>query len=99
MMRSERFDASEALSYGIINKVTPQKDLFKIAEQLTLKLSQGPTLAYQKLKSLMHSTWTNDLMSQMNAEADLFTESTTTKDFAAGVSAFVQKKKPNFTGE
>lgn len=99
LLLSERFDATEALNYGIINKIIPQKDLLKTAEQLTKQLSQGPTLAFAKVKKLMHTTWNNDLITQMNLEADFFTESTTTADFRAGVSAFVNKKQPKFNNE
>jgi 2-(1,2-epoxy-1,2-dihydrophenyl)acetyl-CoA isomerase len=42
---------------------------------------------------------TNDLDAQLELEADLQSEAGRTHDFAEGVRAFLEKRKPNFTGE
>lgn len=99
LLLAERFDAHEAQNYGLINRIVPRKEIFIHANSLAKQISEGPTKTYGKIKQLMSQTWQNDLVTQMNKEAELFVESTTTKDFHEGVSAFVGKRLPAYEGK
>ena len=61
-------------------------------------LSLGPTLAYGRTKRLINESLNHGLTEQLLAEQDAFTASALTADFAEGVRAFVEKRKPHFRG-
>lgn len=95
---AESFDAVVALNLGIVNKVVPAHALRAETDRMARKLAEGPTLALGHLKRLMRQSYQNDLSTQLDAEAQNFLASVTTQDFANGVSAFLEKRKPSFMG-
>lgn len=99
LMLSEIFSATQAQQWGMLNWTCSSAELFTTAESLVKRLANGPTAAFSKIKTLVHKSWNNNLDQQFNAEAECFAKSTTTADFRQGVSAFIEKTKPEFTGE
>ncbi len=95
---SESFDAAEALRLGLVNRVVPAADLQRETMALAQRLANGPTLAYGRLKRLLRQAFDHDLASQLEAEAEQFRASTRTRDFAAGIAAFLDKSPPRFEG-
>ena len=91
--------ADEALDWGLINKVVDFKDLQTEALILAKKFAEGPTLAYGKIKNLVHNSFIDSLEGQMEFEARMIAESAKTKDGIKGVDGFVNKKSVSFTGE
>jgi 2-(1,2-epoxy-1,2-dihydrophenyl)acetyl-CoA isomerase len=62
-------------------------------------LAAGPTGAYARVKQALRASPENDLESQLALEAKLQAECGRSADFAEGVAAFLQKRKPVFTGQ
>ena len=60
------------------------------------RLAQGPTAAYAETKRLAQNGYDRTLVAQLDAEIEAFARCAGTADFAEGVSAFVQKRKPEF---
>ena len=58
-----------------------------------------PTLAFGKLKNLVHNSFLDSLEGQMEYEARMISDSAKTKDGLNGIDAFVNKKKVSFKGE
>lgn len=98
MLLSERLDARQALELGLINRVVAAADLDAQAQQLARRLADGPRHAYGEIKRLLHSSAANDLASQLAAEGLAFGRCSATMDFAEGVRAFLEKRKPDFKG-
>lgn len=96
---SGRFDAAKALDLGLVNQVVPADALANDAMALATKLANGPTQAYARTKQLIDQSFENDLATQLEAERSNFVASTATADFREGVAAFVEKRRPKFTGE
>ncbi len=94
----DRFDAEQALSFGLINWVVPGGDLHEQTEQLAVRLAAGPTKAYAKTRMLLNTSLNADLNQQLDREQAAFLECTTSDDFAEGVSAFLDKRRPQFRG-
>ena len=94
----DRFDAARALSLGLVNGVVPAADLEAETLALARRLAKGPTLAYGRTKRLVNESLNRTLTEQLLAEQDCFTASAMTADFAEGVRAFVEKRKPHFRG-
>jgi 2-(1,2-epoxy-1,2-dihydrophenyl)acetyl-CoA isomerase len=62
------------------------------------KLANAPTAAIGQIKGLLEASATNDYGSQLDLERKAQIEAGKTKDFAEGVSAFLEKRPPRFVG-
>lgn len=95
----DRFDAATAKDYGLINWVVPAADLAAETAKLAARLAAGPTVAYGRTKALLQRSLDNPLERQLQLEAENFSACAVEPDFAEGVTAFVEKRKPAFTGK
>jgi 2-(1,2-epoxy-1,2-dihydrophenyl)acetyl-CoA isomerase len=90
--------ASEALEWGLVNRVVPSVMLGTETRALALSLAKGPTRAHGGVKKLVVMAATESLESQMERETRFISEMSASVDGREGVRAFVEKRKPNFTG-
>lgn len=91
--------AAEALSIGLVNQVVPDDQLADATKKLASKLASLPTRAIGLTKRAINAAWTSDLETQLDYEAMLQTTAGQTKDHREGVTAFLEKRPPKFTGE
>lgn len=98
MMLADQFDAATALDLGLVNWVVPAAELAAATDKLARRLLNGPTTAYGETKALVNRTFERPLPAQLDAEAQAFARCARTQDLAEGVTAFVQKRKPEFKG-
>lgn len=94
----ERFDAATAERLGLVNRVVPAAQLETETAKLAARLAAGPTAAYGRTKALLNRSLGNPLEAQLQFEAECFSQSAAEPDFAEGVRAFVEKRKPRFRG-
>jgi len=94
----DRFDAPTALAMGLINRVVPAADLDAETEKLAARLAAGPSGAYAETKALLNASMERSLADQLDAETRSFVTCVGGGDFFEGVTAFVEKRKPAFTG-
>lgn len=94
----DRFSAQEALNMGLINRVVPTEKLTVSTCELAERLASGPTRAYGNIKALILQASDNSLEQQLQAEAETFGDTVLADDWIEGVTAFNEKRKPNFTG-
>lgn len=90
--------AAEALDLGIVNQVVSEDEFDASVAKLAGKLAAGPTLAYVRARELLTASFANDPFMQMDAEAASILAAASTDDFYEGISAFIEKRKPGFTG-
>ncbi|MCK7590292.1 enoyl-CoA hydratase-related protein [Subsaxibacter sp. CAU 1640] len=98
-MLGDKISAEEAERMGMIYKVIPQEHFETEVEKLAFKLANLPTLALGKMKDALNQSLTNNLEQQLKLESKLQIEAAQTEDYAEGVAAFVEKRKPNFKGK
>jgi 2-(1,2-epoxy-1,2-dihydrophenyl)acetyl-CoA isomerase len=94
----ERVTAAQALDWGLVNQVSPDDELQAEAGALVERMAKGPTRSYAGSKRALNRMLYPDLEGQLELEADLQHELARTRDFQEGVSAFVEKRDPAFTG-
>ena len=67
--------------------------------KLAKEFAEGPSLAFGKIKSLVHNSFLDSLEGQMECESRMIAESAKTKDGINGIDAFVNKKEVIFKGK
>jgi len=90
--------AREALDWGLVNRVVAAADFQGEVAKLASQLAQGPTGAYGGAKKLVQMGMNDTLESQMERESRMIVEIAGASDFREGVRAFVEKRRPRFTG-
>jgi 2-(1,2-epoxy-1,2-dihydrophenyl)acetyl-CoA isomerase len=99
MLLSDAFDAQTALKLGVVNWVINAEQLGAETETIARRLALGPTRAFGEIKRLVNESPDQTLAAQLEAEVEAFARCAGTRDFAEGISAFVEKRKPLFKGE
>ena len=99
MMLGEKVSAKDAEAMGMIYKVFADAEFAEASWQLAETLSQMPTKGLGYTKRALNQSLSSDLDRQLAIEDELQSAAGQTKDYEEGVQAFLEKRKPNFTGE
>jgi 2-(1,2-epoxy-1,2-dihydrophenyl)acetyl-CoA isomerase len=91
--------AADALRLGLVGRVVPGDQLAAEATVLATRLAAGAPRALALTKRALNAAWAHDLDAALDYEAHLQDLAGRTKDHAEGLSAFMEKRPPHFTGE
>ena len=97
-MTAQPLAAEQAQEWGLVWEVVPDDELLQHAQALTRELAQGATLGLGLTKSLLQDAANNSFDQQITLEARAQGEAGRSADYAAGVRAFLHKRKPDFQG-
>ena len=94
-----QIDAQEALRLGLVNRVVPQSELLAAAESVAKTILTKGQLAIRMALKAINISMESPLSEGLAVEAALFGECCSTDDFKEGTKAFLEKRKPAFTGK
>jgi 2-(1,2-epoxy-1,2-dihydrophenyl)acetyl-CoA isomerase len=98
MLTNRRVSSTEALQWGLVNRVAPDAELAAEAAKLAGMLAAGPTQSFGSVKRLLNEAFSTTLETQMEWEARSITDMAKTADAAEGVKSFLERRRPAFTG-
>jgi 2-(1,2-epoxy-1,2-dihydrophenyl)acetyl-CoA isomerase len=97
-MLGEKLTADRAHEWGLLHDVVPGSVLLETTLELAKRLAAMPTRGLGLTKRAFNAGFANDLETQLALEQELQREAGRTEDYAEGVRAFVDKRKPSFKG-
>ena len=98
MMTADKVTAADAVAMGMIYKCIPDAAFVAEYRKMAESLAAMPTKGIGLTKRLLNASMNNTMEQQLTYEKQLQMEAGATHDFAEGVSAFLEKRKPVFKG-
>ncbi len=98
-MTGDIFSAQEAKEIGMVNKIFPPDSLWEETMKTARKIASMGRVATRAIKTCVDRGFDVDLHSACNLEADAFGYCVATPDGKEGMTAFLEKRKPDFQGE
>jgi enoyl-CoA hydratase len=95
---ARRIGAEEAHEIGLVNRVVPQGEALKVANEIAAEIAANGPLAVRHAKSATNRAMDVDLVSGLEYEADQFALLFATEDAREGMGAFAERRKPEFKG-
>jgi enoyl-CoA hydratase len=99
ILTGARIDAREALRIGLVERVVPATDVLSSAQALARTLAEKAPVALRYAKEAVVKGLGLPLEDGLRLENDLATLLRTTDDRIEGAKAFLEKRKPRFTGQ
>jgi enoyl-CoA hydratase/carnithine racemase len=99
MFMSERIDVRRCEALGLVNRVVSDAELRETAFVLARSLADGPSIALAYMKDNLDHAVTSDFLGSMDQEAENMVRSARTGDHEEAVRAFIDKRKPVFSGQ
>ncbi|WP_329244137.1 enoyl-CoA hydratase-related protein [Streptomyces sp. NBC_01478] len=98
MLLGDRFDAEDALRWGLVHRVVPDGGATAEGLALARRLAAGPTAAYAEVKALLRDAPGASLATVLERVAAAQERLGATRDHRAAVEAFLARAEPSFEG-
>ncbi|ENW50883.1 enoyl-CoA hydratase [Acinetobacter baumannii] len=96
ILLGEKFSAEQAKNYGLVNEIFEANELDQVVEDVAIKLAHKPSQALQLSKKLLRDMPIDDLLNRIDHESTIFSRCLQGSEFKEALSAFKEKRKPNF---
>lgn len=99
LFTSDPITGLEAVQYGLANHAYPESELLENAYKMAKKIAKKSPVSIKAAIELLNYTKTDSFQEGVKKEAELFGEVFVSNDGKEGISAFIEKREPNFTGK
>jgi 2-(1,2-epoxy-1,2-dihydrophenyl)acetyl-CoA isomerase len=98
-LTAEPLPAEKAADWGLIWKAVDDEALDQEVDALAARFAQAPTRGLAAIKTMIRQSWDHSLEEELGLQRDMMRELGYSDDYREGVAAFMEKRKPNFTGK
>jgi enoyl-CoA hydratase len=99
MFTSEPISGKEAVQWGLANHAYPEEVLLEKAYEIAGKISKKSPVSIRAAINLLNCAKTEEFHVGINTEAELFGKVFGSEDAKEGISAFISKREPSFSGK
>lgn len=99
LLTGDVLTAEEALKLGIVNTVVPHEHLMEETMKLAKKIAGKPPLAVRMMKRAVHQAQSSSLRAHLDYISSQLSLLSETDDHIEATKAFLEKRKPHFTGK
>jgi len=97
-LTAEPLSADKAAEWGLIWKAVEDEALDAEVDSLAERFASAPTKGLARIKTMIRESWSHSLDEELDLQRDAMRELGFSADYREGVAAFMEKRKPNFTG-
>lgn len=94
LITAKEFNAQQALKWGLVNYIYPQKELIRASEKMVADITECAPLAVGVTKKIIKQGSSANLATQLDMEVNLQSFLYWTKDIQEGIKAVMEKRKP-----
>ena len=99
ILSGRRFDARQALEYGILNRLVPEGEAETAAREIAAEMKLSAPMALAQAKKALNGSMNMGLDIGLQFETEAYQSCLATKDRDEGLAAFREKRQPRYTGE
>ncbi len=99
LLTGDNLTAEQAYQLGLINQVIDDTELTAYTQKLAEKIAAKSPIQTQFIKELVNTGYNLDLPSACQLEISYFSSGFSTTDQTEGMNAFLEKRKPRFSGK
>lgn len=96
---NRNLNAEEALRFNLVNKIINSERFMEEVKEFAVNISIGAPIAFSFTKSLLKDSFTDDLETHLDKEAEKIVITAGTDDFQEGLKGFFEKRTPDFKGK
>jgi 2-(1,2-epoxy-1,2-dihydrophenyl)acetyl-CoA isomerase len=97
-LTAEALPAEKAAKWGLIWKAVEDEALDAEVDELAARFASAPTRGLAAIKRMIRESWSHSLDQELDLQRDMMRELGMSDDYREGVSAFMEKRTPKFTG-
>src|SRR5688500_8154781 len=98
-LTAEPLPAERAAEWGLIWKAVDDDKLDEEVDTLAARFAEAPTKGLGRIRKMIRESWGHSLNEELDLQRDAMRELGFGEDYREGVAAFMEKRKPNFTGK
>ena len=92
-------NAEEALQFNLVNKIINSERFMEEVKNFAITISKGAPIAFAFTKKLIKESFSDDLETHLDKEAENIVKAAGSDDFQEGLKGFFEKRTPDFKGK